>query len=168
MAYYICAGQRGDWSAELGTLWRTSPDIMAPGERRAAVLWGGAIRNFYATLAQQSPPWSTFGNRPGGSDTCGPDKFGPCPGPVSAPGAWRDADMLVVGIGNLSLVEMRTHFSLWAMLPSPLWIGADLTRISPQALRVLLNREVIEVDRHDVAGIWVAFFSSSNMTVASR
>lgn len=33
MLYYICAGERGNWSAELGALWRTSPDIMAPGMR---------------------------------------------------------------------------------------------------------------------------------------
>ena len=102
MAYYICAGERGNWSAELGTLWRTSPDIIAPGETRASVLWAGMLRNFYATVVQQVPPWSTSGNHPGGSYTCGgamPDVapgtalFANCPGPASSKGAWRDADV---------------------------------------------------------------------------
>ena len=104
MAYYICAGERGNWSAELGTLWRTSPDIIAPGETRASVLWAGMLRNFYATAVQQVPPWSTSGNHPGGSYTCGgavpgvapgTALFANCPGPVSSKGAWRDADVRV-------------------------------------------------------------------------
>jgi alpha-galactosidase len=78
----------------------------------------------------------------------------------AGPGHWNDFDMLIVGLNGrspllvgtgASNVEYRTHFSLWAMLESPLLIGADVRAIDADSLATLANAEVIAVNQ-DVAG----------------
>jgi alpha-galactosidase len=64
-----------------------------------------------------------------------------------APGAWNDPDMLEVGNGGMGLEEYRTHFTLWAMLAAPLFLGNDLHAMTPQIRELLTNREVIAVDQ---------------------
>lgn len=63
------------------------------------------------------------------------------------PGAWNDPDMLEVGNGGMKPDEYRTHMSLWALLAAPLLSGNDLTRMSPETIAILTNREVIAIDQ---------------------
>ncbi len=65
----------------------------------------------------------------------------------AGPGHWNDPDMLEVGNGGMTETEDRTHMSLWCMLAAPLIAGNDLTQMTPEALRILTNREVIAVDQ---------------------
>jgi alpha-galactosidase len=67
------------------------------------------------------------------------------------PGNWNDPDMLEVGNGGMTAVEYRTHMSLWALLAAPLLAGNDLTKMTPETLSILTNREVIAIDQ-DAAG----------------
>ena len=67
------------------------------------------------------------------------------------PGNWNDPDMLEVGNGGMTAVEYRTHMSLWALLAAPLLAGNDLTKMTPETLAILTNREVIAIDQ-DAAG----------------
>ncbi|KAF1007270.1 MAG: Alpha-galactosidase A [Luteibacter sp.] len=62
-------------------------------------------------------------------------------------GHWNDPDMLEVGNGGMTDVEYRSHFSLWAIMASPLLIGTDLRTIKPEALQILLNKDVIAIDQ---------------------
>ena len=65
----------------------------------------------------------------------------------AAPGQWPDLDMLEVGNDVLTIPEEQTHFSLWAILKSPLVIGAALkdewTSINKDSLTILANQDVI-------------------------
>ena len=70
----------------------------------------------------------------------------------AGPGHWNDPDMLEVGNGGMSNEEYRTQMSLWCLLAAPLFAGNDLTRMAPEALAILTNREVIAVNQ-DRAGI---------------
>jgi alpha-galactosidase len=78
----------------------------------------------------------------------------------SGPGGWNDYDMLVVNLnGQGALVgdgatreEYRTHFSMWAILASPLIIGSDLTRMDDYTIETLTNAEVIALNQ-DPLGI---------------
>jgi hypothetical protein len=76
------------------------------------------------------------------------------------PGNWPDADMLPVGelrpypdVGpgprhtRLTLAEQHTQLSLWAMARSPLIIGANLTLLDQDTLRLLCNRDVLKIDQ---------------------
>ena len=67
------------------------------------------------------------------------------------PGQWNDPDMLEVGNGGMNPTEYRTHMSLWALLAAPLLAGNDLSRMNPDALAILTNRDVISIDQ-DPAG----------------
>jgi alpha-galactosidase len=61
-------------------------------------------------------------------------------------GHWNDPDMLEVGNG-LTRDESITHMSLWAILAAPLLAGNDLSKMSPDTISVLANKEVIAVDQ---------------------
>ena len=65
----------------------------------------------------------------------------------AGPGHWNDPDMLEVGNGGMSADEYRTHMSLWAILAAPLIAGNDLTKMTPEAESILMNKEVIAVDQ---------------------
>ena len=65
----------------------------------------------------------------------------------ATPGHWNDPDMLEVGNGGMTDVEYRSHFSLWSIMAAPLLIGTDLRTVKPDALKILLNKEVIAVDQ---------------------
>ena len=75
----------------------------------------------------------------------------------SKPGAWNDADALVIGAMRprgpephaavLSPNERYTHVSLWAISASPLMIGCRLDELDDFTRSLLVNDEVIEVDQ---------------------
>ncbi len=65
----------------------------------------------------------------------------------AGPGHWNDPDMLEVGNGGMTNEEYRTQMSLWCILAAPLIAGNDLTKMTPQTLAILTNREVIAVDQ---------------------
>ncbi|HEY4356574.1 MAG TPA: glycoside hydrolase family 27 protein [Acidobacteriaceae bacterium] len=69
----------------------------------------------------------------------------------AAPGHWNDPDMLEVGNGGMNAEEYRTHMSLWAVLAAPLLAGNDLSKMTPETIALLTNREVIAIDQ-DAAG----------------
>jgi len=69
----------------------------------------------------------------------------------SGPGGWNDEDILLIGNGDMTNEEMRTHFTLWSMLASPLILGNDVRSMTPDIRKILLNREVIAIDQ-DTAG----------------
>ncbi|MBR5075409.1 MAG: glycoside hydrolase family 27 protein [Bacteroidales bacterium] len=73
----------------------------------------------------------------------------------AGPGHWNDPDMLEVG--NSSTVdgvyydmtdsEDRAHFTIWCMMAAPLILGNDLTKITPETLAIIKNKEMIAVDQ---------------------
>lgn len=68
-------------------------------------------------------------------------------GPKSYPGAWNDLDMLEVGNRGLSLDESLVHFSMWAMVKSPLILGNDLTKLTNQTRAIIKNKHVIDISQ---------------------
>lgn len=64
----------------------------------------------------------------------------------SAPGKFNDLDMLQVGRG-MTYEEDKSHFSMWCMAASPLSIGMDLSKITPETLAIFKNTEMIAVDQ---------------------
>lgn len=76
---------------------------------------------------------------------------------------WNDMDMLVVGmhgsgdntevlggegkLAGCTDTEYRTHFSLWAIMNSPLMIGCDIRRTNDVTLNILKNEHVIAINQ---------------------
>lgn len=65
----------------------------------------------------------------------------------AAPGHWNDPDMLEVGNGGMTGDEYRTHMSLWALLAAPLLAGNDLSKMTPETLAILTNKDAIAIDQ---------------------
>jgi alpha-galactosidase len=55
--------------------------------------------------------------------------------------------MLEVGNGGMNRDEYLTHMSLWVLLAAPLLAGNDLSKMTPETLNMLTNKEVIAVDQ---------------------
>ena len=74
------------------------------------------------------------------------------------PGAWNDADMMLVGKTywsdhkgtRLTPNEQYTHVSMWAMWASVMMIGCDLDGIDEFTLSLLRNDEVIAIDQDEL------------------
>jgi alpha-galactosidase len=75
-----------------------------------------------------------------GFDQAGLSKF-------AGPGHWNDPDMLEVGNGSMNDNENRSHMSLWAILAAPLLAGNDLSKMKPEVLSVLTNKDLIAIDQ---------------------
>lgn len=66
---------------------------------------------------------------------------------LSGHGYWNDADMLVVSDPSLTQEEMKTHFSLWALMTSPLILGNDPRNLSNFDKDLILNKEIIAINQ---------------------
>lgn len=112
------------WVPKYGNLWREGDDI-ALGQYSGASKWKSLNYNYSYNVSL----WKYAG-----------------------PGHWNDPDFLLVGDSGLSNDEMQSQMSLWAVMAAPLISSTDLTKISPSALAVLSNADVIAVDQ-DPAGV---------------
>jgi alpha-galactosidase len=100
--------------------------------------WAGDVGNSWRTTGDISDNWSSMlsiakANMPLAA--------------AAGPGHWNDPDMLEVGNGGMTDTEYRSHFSLWSMMDSPLLIGTDLRKATPETLAIYANRDVIALDQ---------------------
>lgn len=82
--------------------------------------------------------------------------------PYAAKGAWNDPDMMVVGLNGQGYVgqigggkgctvnEYEAHFAVWCMLCAPLIMGHDVRNTTPEIKKILLNKELIEINQDDL------------------
>jgi alpha-galactosidase len=110
------------WAKNIGNTWRTTGDIWDSFDKYdKARDWAHPVT---AIVDLNEPLW-----------------------PYAGPGHWNDADMLEVGNGGMTPAEYRAHFSLWAIMASPLMAGNDVAHMDQTTRSILLNREVILVDQ---------------------
>ena len=89
-------------------------------------------------------------------------------------GCFNDMDMLIVGMngkGNVGINgcsdnEYRLHFSLWALLGSPLMIGCDVRNMSDETKAILMNKEIIKI-KQDI-GCRQPFFVNNEKLVKNE
>jgi len=99
--------------------------------------------------------------------------------PYNGVGCFNDMDMLIVGMygkGNVGLagctdIQYRTHYSIWALLGSPLMIGCDIREMNDATKKILTNEDLIAVDQDPLcrqpvklSGIW----AGEDMVLYSR
>ena len=66
-------------------------------------------------------------------------------------GGWVDGNTLEL-CNRFTYDQEKTHFSLWAVLKTSLFIGCDLTNIKASTLSIISNKNLIEVNQ-DPLGI---------------
>jgi len=76
----------------------------------------------------------------------------------SGPDHWNDFDMMEVGDG-MNNIEDKSHFTMWAMMASPLIAGNDFRKMSKETLAILTNKELIAINQ-DKLGIQGFKYSS--------
>jgi serine/threonine-protein kinase RIO1 len=66
---------------------------------------------------------------------------------------------MLIGVGSdngrltvMNPEEMRSHFSMWCMIASPLMLGNNLRSVSKEVLSILTNKEAIAISQ-DSLGI---------------
>ena len=62
-------------------------------------------------------------------------------------GYWNDPDMLVVGNPGLTIEEQKIHFALWCIMTSPLFLGNDPRKITPEEKAIITNGLAISIDQ---------------------
>jgi hypothetical protein len=107
--------------------------------------WGHQVGNAWRTADDIGPTWDSMLRS---FDSVSQRAF------YARPGSWNDPDMLYIGAGDFSarhLTEARSHFSLWAILNSPLLIGYDLRQAPKALLDIWGNADVVAINQ-DRAG----------------
>lgn len=138
------------WAKEMGHLWRTTADIR--NVYQAEINWGGL--GIVDIIDKQADLWRYAG-----------------------PGHWNDPDMLELGNKGLTRDENISHFSMWAMMASPLMAGNDLRDMSAEVKEILTNNEVIAVNQDSLGKqavrfldmgekeVWVKFLKNDEIAV---
>ncbi|MES2223002.1 MAG: ricin-type beta-trefoil lectin domain protein [Acidobacteriota bacterium] len=68
-------------------------------------------------------------------------------GRFQKPGNWNDADFIIGGDAGMSVPETRSQLALWSMMSAPLILSSNLEKLSPEAIGILSNKAVLEVDQ---------------------
>lgn len=130
MLFSICEwgdNKPWEWATDVGHSWRTTGDIYP--------CW---------SCEHNHGSWSSWGVLPILDKQAGLRKY-------AGPGHWNDMDMMEVGNG-MNEEEDRAHFSLWAIMASPLIAGNDLRNMSETTKKILTNKDMIAINQ-DQLGI---------------
>ncbi len=109
--------------------------------------WGAKAGNLWRTTHDIRPTWSSM---------LAIYEFNTRLYKHAGPGSWNDPDMLEVGVGELTMEENKTHFSLWCMMAAPLILGNDIRKFinsngtvdaDNRVLEILKNKELIAIDQ---------------------
>jgi alpha-galactosidase len=132
-----------EWAPDVGHSWRTTGDIYP--------CWDCEMNH---------GSWSALGIMRILDKQGGLRKY-------SGPGHWNDMDMLEVGMG-MTETEDRAHFSIWAMMNSPLILGNDL-RAMPEPLRKIVgNREVIAINQDPLGVQALRFYHQGTLELWAK
>lgn len=109
--------------------------------------WGAKAGNLWRTTHDIRPTWTSM---------LAIYEFNTRLYKHAGPGSWNDPDMLEVGVGELTMEENKTHFSLWCMMAAPLILGNDIRKFinsdgtvdaDNKVLEILKNKELIAIDQ---------------------
>jgi hypothetical protein len=62
---------------------------------------------------------------------------------MSRPGGFATLDAMEVGNGGMSATEQQAIFSLYGLIKTPLYVGADVTTLEGATLEVYKNKDII-------------------------
>ncbi|MCJ1462622.1 hypothetical protein MMC07_001224 [Pseudocyphellaria aurata] len=121
-----------NWAQTIANSWRMSGDIYdsfdRPDDRCPCTTWDCALAGFHCSVMNILNKVAAF-----------PDK-----GRI---GSWNDLDMLEVGNGGMTDEEYKLHFSMWAIMKSPLIMGTDIRTMTPATLSIYSNPAVLAVSQ---------------------
>lgn len=66
---------------------------------------------------------------------------------LNGPGHFSDMDLLEVGEPNMTADEQASHFAIWAMFKSPLFISTNVLTMSSATQAILQNKGLISINQ---------------------
>eukprot|EP00249_Psilotum_nudum_P018602 c26881_g1_i4 orf=116-1372(+) len=105
--------------------------------------WAGPIGNSWRTTRDIRNSWASMTSNADKNDAWAS---------YAGPGGWNDPDLLEVGNGNMTTEEYRSHFSIWAIMKSPLLMSCDIRNMDADTFEILSAKEVISVNQ-DALGV---------------
>jgi len=151
--YAVLGDAVHQWGGEDATM-----SICAWGEAMSP-LWGKARGNLWRTSPDIEFTWqSMLGNIDSVIDGA----------LYAGPGHWNDPDMLAIGHGDFDaahLTEARAHFTMWAIMASPLLLGYDLRQSPAALLDIVGNPEAIAIDQDPAGNQGVPYRNGAAMVV---
>lgn len=129
ITFSISAYQFRDWNPEVCNMSRTTYDIQCRINKEGAVFDkpDRSNKNYLSVMA------AAVNN----------DKSAKYAGN----GYWNDPDMMVTGNQGLSAAEQQSHFALWCIMSSPLFLGNDPRNMDQREKDIITNREVIAINQ---------------------
>lgn len=124
--------------------------------------WAGRYGNLWRTSPDIRGTWEAM---LANFDSAAPRSL------FAGPGHWNHPDMLEVGngvFGPADLVEARAHMSMWAVIAAPLILGVDLTKVAPEIIDILGNRDVLAISQDPAGHQGVVLAQSAKGTVIAR
>ncbi len=62
-------------------------------------------------------------------------------------GYWNDPDMIATGNQGLTIEEQKSHFALWCIMSSPLFLGNDPRIMSKEEKKIIKNKMAISINQ---------------------
>ena len=129
IVFSISAYRFRDWNPEYCNMSRTTLDIMAKVTKDGAKFNSPSRENKgFLTVMNISEFTNKAAN-------------------VAGNGYWNDPDMMVTGNQGLSAEEQKSHFALWCVMSSPLFLGSDVINMSKEEKDLVLNKEMIAINQ---------------------
>lgn len=123
----VSAYEYRDWNPQVSQMSRTTLDIGAKANGGARFDYIKKSENFHSVMqiAEQNNEDAKH----------------------ARPGYWNDPDMLVTGSQGLSIDEQKSHFALWCIMSSPLFLGNDPRFMTPEEKSIITNKEAIRINQ---------------------
>ncbi|TFK68348.1 glycoside hydrolase family 27 protein [Pluteus cervinus] len=106
-------------------------------------LWGASLGHSWRTTGDIAPKWDSLANI---------INFNSFITQATDFSGRNDLDMLQLGNGGLTYEESKSHFTAWALMRSPLFIGTNLSAITPDILGILTNKEILAINQDPDVG----------------
>jgi len=129
IVFSISAYRFRDWNPEYCNMSRTTQDIMAKANTKVPQ-FNSPLRENKGFLTVMCI--SEFTNKAAN---------------VAGNGYWNDPDMMITGNQGLSSEEQKSHFALWSVMSSPLFLGSDVINMSKEEKDLVLNKEMIAINQ---------------------
>lgn len=121
--------------------------------------WGKQVGHQWRTSGDITPSWSRMLHNFDSASTRAL---------YAKHGAWNDPDMLFVGHGDFDenhLTEARSHFSLWAIINAPLFIGYDLRKAPQSLMDIWSNADVVRINQDPGGHQGVIAYASDDVQI---
>jgi alpha-galactosidase len=127
IVFSVSAYKFRDWNPELCNMSRNTHDIQCMSNRKKAAFVNpeGSYESVVSAALKNNEASKYAGN-----------------------GYWNDPDMMVTGNPGLTDAEQQSHFALWCIMSSPLFMGNDPRKMGSFEKKLLTNKEMIAVNQN--------------------